>query len=97
MSIWIQKGRLLTGCLLNAAVFSVFSFPLPSIFQPVCALFSCVSLKVSTFTGDHPLQTGTTLASGSRDLDGKGLKPKGRGGRISTAGMKSTAQAREPH
>lgn len=79
-------------------LYSLFFFcPPPPIFQPVRSLFSRVSLKVSTFTGDHPLQIGTTLASGSRDLDGKGLKPKGRGGRISTAGMKSTAQAREPH
>lgn len=60
--------------------YSLFFSPLSSIFQPVCSLFSCVSLKASTFTGDHPSQTGTTLASGSRDLDGKGLKPKGRGG-----------------
>lgn len=83
MSIWIQKGRLLTGCLLNAAVF--FFSPLS---QSALFLVFLSILEVYTFTGDHPLQTGTMLALGSRDLGSKGAKAKSRRGVFPWMGWK---------
>lgn len=50
MSIWIRNGRLLAGCLFNAALFSVFLRRLPPSFSVRTLLMS-----ISAFNGDHPI------------------------------------------
>lgn len=68
-----------------------YSPPLhPPYFLKMCALFLVVlsMLKVYNFTGDHPLQPGTTLALGSRDLGRKGTKAKSRRGVFPRLGWK---------
>lgn len=82
MSIWIQKGGFLTGCLLNSAAFS--AFPLLSEFS---FLYFSAFKRLYLYLWppiDHP------GSAGSADLGRKrsqSLKPQGS---ISMVGMKST-------
>lgn len=82
MSIWIQKGGFLTGCLLNSAVFS----PFPPYSQNSPSYIS-QHFESCIFISDHPL---TIPAPGSADLGEKGVKSLKPQGRISMVGIKRT-------
>lgn len=79
-----KREAFLTGCLFNAVRFFFFSF------LEMCALFLVFlsMLEVYNFTGDHPMQPGTMLALGSRDLGCKGTEAKSRRGVFPRLGWK---------